>query len=150
MTTLNPPSPVGSLAAGLSQGLDGDGLRHELVDAQVQLLSSYLDKRSPEQLLGALVRLVDCCRASFREEEALMIRLCGQMDGVHRARHEAVMKQLEELRLTALNSDRGRLLGSLILIDRELIAHVADAARGRSGTYEPAPSNAAQQVEAHH
>ena len=51
-----------------------------------------------------------------------------QMDPAHRERHQTVMHQLSELRLGALDTDRGRLLASLILIDRELIAHIADAA----------------------
>ena len=50
------------------------------------------------------------------------------MDPAHRERHQTVMHQLSELRLGALDTDRGRLLASLILIDRELIAHIADAA----------------------
>ena len=121
MTTLNITSAPPSLAPG------GD-LRHDLVDAQVQVLSIYLDKRPPEHLVTALDRLIECCRASFREEEALMSRLGGQIDPAHRDRHQTVMRQLSDLRLGALDSDRGRLLASLILIDRELIAHIADAA----------------------
>ena len=129
MTTLNMPKDAHSSSPGASNGLDYLGLRHELVDAQVAVLSSYLDKRPAEQLVAALERLVICCRASFLEEEALMTRLGGQMDPAHRDRHQTVMNQLETLRLEALKSDRGRLLASLILIDRELIAHLADTAQ---------------------
>ncbi len=108
------------------------GLRHELVDAQVQVLCGYLEKRSPRELVAGVERLIDCCRASFTEEEGLMSRLGGQIDPVHRQRHEAVMAQLRQLSLAALDSDRAQLLGRLILIDRELIAHVAEAARMQS------------------
>lgn len=133
MTTFNTPAIGASASGTASQDLEGYGLRHELVDAQVQVLCSYLEKRSPQQLVAALDRLMNCCRASFREEESLMTRLGGQMDPVHRERHETVMKQLAEMRLTAMDSDRGRLLAKLILIDRELIAHVADAAQVQGG-----------------
>lgn len=132
MTTLNMPVSGASASSGAPRVLEGRGLRHELVDAQVQVLCSYLEKRSPPQLVSALDRLIDCCRASFREEEGLMARLGGQIDPVHRERHEAVMEQLQQLRLSAMDSDRGRLLAKLILIDRELIAHVADAAQVQS------------------
>lgn len=137
MTTLNIPEQGGAAASVASPALEGGGLRHELVDAQVQVLCSYLDKRSPQQLEAALDRLIACCQASFREEEGLMIRLGGQIDAMHRERHEAVMTQLQQLRLTVQESDRGRLLAKLILIDRELIAHVADAAQVQSGDYLP-------------
>ncbi len=126
MTTLNLTSAPSASAP--QQDAQGEELRHDLVDAQVQVLSIYLDKRPPEHLVTALDRLIECCRASFREEEALMARLGGQMDPAHRERHQTVMHQLSELRLGALDTDRGRLLASLILIDRELIAHIADAA----------------------
>ncbi len=146
MTTLNPPAQARSVAD--PHRLAGYGLRHELVDAQVQLLCSYLDKRSPEQMVAALDRLIDCCRASFREEEGLMERLGGQIDPAHRERHETVMDQLQRLRLTALDSDRSRLLASLILIDRELIAHVADAARAQANESSPALVSFPPQVAA--
>lgn len=133
MTDMKLPSDAVKASANSPHMPDQGGLRHELVDAQVQVLSSYLDKRSPEQLVAALDRLIDCCRASFHEEEALMIRLGGQPDPAHHQRHEIVMKQLSELRLTAMATDRGRLLASLILIDRELIAHVAEAAQVQAG-----------------
>jgi hemerythrin len=94
----------------------------------VQVLSIYLDKRPPNTSSPHSIALIECCRASFREEEALMTRLGGQIDPAHRERHQTVMRQLSDLRLGAPGSDRGRLLASLILIDRELIAHIADAA----------------------
>lgn len=128
MSTLN--IPAAPALSGPPQDPQGEDLRHDLVDAQVQVLSIYLDKRPPQHLVTALDRLIDCCRASFREEEALMARLGGQMDPAHRDRHQTVMHQLRDLRLGALDADRGRLLASLILIDRELIAHIADAAQG--------------------
>lgn len=137
MTTLNMSVQGASASSSAPQALEGYGLRHELVDAQVQVLCSYLEKRSPQDLVAALDRLLNCCRASFREEEGLMTRLGGQIDPVHRERHEAVMNQLQQLRLTAMDSDRGRLLAKLILIDRELIAHVADAAQVQGGEYRP-------------
>lgn len=126
MTTLNIPAVPPT--ASRPHDAQAEGLRHDLVDAQVQVLSIYLDKRPPEHLVTALDRLIDCCRASFHEEEALMARLGGQIDPAHRERHQTVMRQLGELRLEALVTDRGRLLASLILIDRELIAHIAEAA----------------------
>ncbi len=150
MTTMNRSAPPGTDYSVGRHCLAGHGLRHELVDAQVQVLSSYLDKSSPEQLVAALDRLIFCCRASFREEEGLMARLGGQTDPAHRERHETVMTQLQQLRLTALNSDRGRLLASLILIDRELIAHVADAARAQGNESTSALLSFPPQVEAHH
>jgi len=125
MTTFNPPlAGQGSASTGAR---DRDVLRHELVDAQVQVLNMYLDKRSAEDMVAALDRLIQCSRASFAAEEALMVRLRGQADPAHRDRHTAVLDRLDELRLTLLDTDRGRLLANLILIDRELIAHVADA-----------------------
>ena len=138
MTTMNMPTDFISTSTGCSKDPDpmGNGVRHELVDAQVQVLSMYLDKRSPTQLVAGLDRLMQCCRASFREEEALMARLGGQLDPVHRERHGTVMSQLEALRLSALDTDRGRLLASLIQIDRELIAHVADAAQANLSEIE--------------
>ncbi len=150
MTTTNRSTPTGRDLSVGTQSLAGRGLRHELVDAQVQVLSSYLDKSSPEQLGAALDRLIFCCRASFREEEGLMARLGGQTDPAHRERHETVMTQLQQLRLTALESDRGRVLASLILIDRELIAHVADAARAQGNESTSALVSFPPQVEAQH
>lgn len=104
-------------------------LRRELVDAQVEVLGTYLDKRPTDVLIVALQRLVGCCRASFREEEALMARLGGQIDPTHRTRHELVLQRLEELCSNAGGVDRGQLLARLIEIDRELIAHVAETIR---------------------
>lgn len=121
MNTWSTPQREGQVGATMS--------RRELVDAQVGLLWTYLEKRPAETLIAALERLVECCRISFREEEALMGRLGGQLDAGHRARHQQVLSRLEALRSEADGIDRGRLLARLIEIDRELIAHVADAVR---------------------
>ena len=110
-----------------------DKLRHELIEAQVYVLNAYLAKRSPDDILAALERLVTCCQASFEAEESLMARLCGQADSGHRERHQAVLQRLEQLRLSVGDTDRGQLLASLILIDRELITHVADARKIEAG-----------------
>lgn len=119
--------------------------RHELVDAQVELLCSYLHKRSPEDLLRALDRLIASCVASFGEEEALMIRLGGQGDPAHHARHETVIRQLTQLRDRACRDDRGALLAEVIQIDRELVAHLADAGGIGDGSAGPAALTAAEQ-----
>lgn len=148
MTTLNMPKDADPSSPGAANGLDYLGLRHELVDAQVAVLSSYLDKRPAEQLIIALERLIDCCRESFREEEALMARLGGQTDPAHRDRHQTLMSQLESLRLGAQNADRGSLLASLIQIDRELIAHLADATRVHGGELEGRLSGPSAQATA--
>ena len=87
MTTLNIATAP---TASRPHDAQADDLRHDLVDAQVQVLSIYLDRRPPEHLVTALDRLIDCCRASFREEEALMARLGGQIDPAHRERHQIV------------------------------------------------------------
>lgn len=102
-------------------------MRHELVEAQVELLRMYLEKRSSEQFLEALDRLIECTCASFREEEALMECLTGLADPVHREMHHAVLAQLDQLRRCARDADRGRLLGQLILVDRQLTSHISDA-----------------------
>lgn len=125
MTALSPPSP--GIAPVSPAARERDSLRRELVDAQVHVLNMYLDKRPPDDLAAALDRLIQCCRASFEAEEALMVRLLSQADPVHRDRHQAVLERLDQLRLSILDTDRGRLLANLILIDRELISHAADA-----------------------
>lgn len=102
-------------------------IRHELVDAQVEVLRMYLEKRSSELFLEALDRLIECTCASFREEEELMACLTGAPDPVHREMHDAVLAQLELLRRCVLDADRGRLLGQLILVDRQLTSHISDA-----------------------
>jgi hypothetical protein len=91
VTTMN--IPTAPPTSSRPQDVQAEGLRHDLVDAQVQVLSIYLDKRPPEHLVTALDRLIECCRASFREEEALMARLGGQIDRAHRERHQTVMHQ---------------------------------------------------------
>lgn len=111
-------------------GLEGksvEAMRRRLVDAQVEVLRIYLEKRSTEQLLEALERLIDCTRTSFREEEALMDCLAFTPDPAHREMHSRVLAQLVVLRSSAADFDRGRLLAHLILIDRQLTSHISDA-----------------------
>ncbi|MBK7014166.1 MAG: hypothetical protein IPH39_01015 [Sulfuritalea sp.] len=139
MTALNPSLPG---VAPVSPAVrERDSLRRELVDAQVHVLNMYLDKRSPDDLAVALDRLIQCCRASFEAEEALMARLRSQADPVHRDRHQAVLERLEQLRLSLLDTDRGRLLANLILIDRELISHAADARTVEASEGRAAPAS---------
>lgn len=102
-------------------------MRRRLVDAQVEVLVMYLEKRSTEQLLEALERLIDCTRSSFREEEALMDCLAFAPDPAHRELHGRVLAQLVALRGSAADFDRGRLLAHLIQIDRQLTSHISDA-----------------------
>lgn len=101
-------------------------LRHELVDAQVEVLRMYLEKKSKEHFLDALDRLIECTHASFRQEEQLMACLSSIPDPVHREMHNVVLAQLELLRSCALDADRGRLLAQLILVDRQLTSHISD------------------------
>lgn len=109
-----------------SSGPNMFNIRHELVDAQVDLLRMYLEKRSSEHFLEALDRLIDCTCASFAEEEELMECFTGAPDPGHREMHQNVLAQLEMLRRCVLDSDRGRLLGQLILVDRQLTSHISD------------------------
>ena len=102
-------------------------MRHELIDAQVDVLRMYMEKKSRDCLLEALDRLIDCTRASFREEEELMICLTGAPDSVHRAMHDELMAQLGVLRQYLMDWDRGRLLAQLIRVDRQLTSHISDA-----------------------
>lgn len=104
-------------------------MRHELVDAQVEVLRMYMEKKSSERLLQALDRLIECTRASFREEENLMESFTSTPDNVHRDMHNAVLAQLGLLRRSVMESDRGRLLAQLILVDRQLTSHISDAVR---------------------
>ena len=101
-------------------------LRHELVDAQVEVLRMYLEKKSKEHFLDALDRLIECTYASFRQEEQLMACLSSVHDPVHQEMHNVVLAQLELLRSCALDADRGRLLAQLILVDRQLTSHISD------------------------
>lgn len=103
-------------------------MRTRLVDAQVEVLRIYLEKRSNDRLIEALDRLIECTYASFREEEALMNCFAPVPDPVHREMHAMVLAQLEMLRNSAMDFDRGRLLAQLILIDRQLTSHISDAA----------------------
>ena len=105
------------------------GLRHDMVDAQVETLRMYIEKQPPERFVVALDRLIECTRASFRQEEELMECLTSMADPRHRARHDAVIAQLESLRNAAHELDRGRLLAQLIVVDRELTSHLSGAVR---------------------
>jgi len=115
-----------------SAGAKRQGLKHELVDAQVETLRMYLEKRPPEKFVAALDRLIECTRASFREEEELMECLTSVADPRHRARHDAVIAQLESLRACVSVLDRGRLLAQLIVVDRELTSHISGAVQAPS------------------
>ena len=107
-------------------GGDFGKLRHELVNAQVEVLRMYMEKQSRERLVEALDRLIECAEASFQSEEALMECLTGHPDPLHCEAHRGVMTQLAALRACALDFDRGRLLAQLILVDRELTSHISD------------------------
>lgn len=100
--------------------------RHELVDAQVQVLRIYLEKQTTDRLVEALDKLIECTEASFRHEETLMQCLTGRTDPRHREAHDRVLAQLASLRDSAMDFDRGRLLAQLILVDRELTSHIWD------------------------
>lgn len=102
-------------------------MRHELVEAQVEVLRMYVEKKPGEALLGALDRLIECTRASFSEEEALMELLASTPDPKHRDMHHELLAQMELLRRDVeMEFDRGRLLAQLILVDRQLTAHISD------------------------
>jgi hemerythrin len=107
-------------------GKAANEIRHELVNAQVEVLRIYLAKQSRERLVEALDKLVECTEASFRSEEALMECLTGRPDPLHCEAHRRVLAELASLRASAMDSDRGRLLAHLILVDRELTSHIWD------------------------
>ena len=113
-----------SPASSVKKALNG---RHELVDAQVEVLRMYLEKKSTERLVEALDRLIECTRASFREEEALMECFSSTPDPRHREMHNGVLAQMALLRDYAIEADRGRLLAQLIHVDRQLTSHLSDA-----------------------
>ncbi|MCM2288113.1 MAG: hypothetical protein NDI67_03715 [Sulfuritalea sp.] len=128
--TLDPASlKSATFTSTRSTSADGNpfNLRHELVDAQVEVLRMYLEKKSKEHFLDALDRLIACTHASFRQEEQLMACLSSIADPVHREMHNVVLAQLELLRSCVLDADRGRLLAQLILVDRQLTSHISDA-----------------------
>jgi hemerythrin len=102
-------------------------IRHELVDAQVEVLRMYIEKQSRERLVEAVDRLLECTRISFRNEEALMEFLTGRTDPLHCEMHERVLAQLVSLRACAMDFDRGSLLARLIMVDRELTSHITAA-----------------------
>lgn len=103
-------------------------IRHELVNAQVEVLRMYLEKQSRERLVAALDKLVECTETSFRSEESLMECLTGHPDPLHCEAHRGVLAQLASLRACAMDFDRGRLLARLILVDRELTSHISEVA----------------------
>lgn len=113
-------------STGGFEGTSVEAMRSRLVDAQVEVLRMYLEKRSTEQLLAALERLIDATQSSFREEEARMDCRALAPDPVHREMHSRVLGQLVVLRSSAADFDRGRLLAHLILIDRQLTSHISD------------------------
>jgi hemerythrin len=112
---------------GVSSARNVFKMRHELIDAQVEVLRMYMEKKSAERLLEALDRLVECTRASFREEEELMELFGSAPDTGHRDLHNSVLAQLDSLRRCVMDFDRGRLLAQLILVDRQLTSHISDA-----------------------
>lgn len=123
-------TPSAGNSGAPKQGKDEwQGLRHDLVDAQVETLRMYIEKQPPERFVVALDRLIECTRASFRQEEDLMECLTSMADPRHRARHDKVIAQLESLRNGAKELDRGRLLAQLIVVDRELNSHLSSAVR---------------------
>lgn len=101
-------------------------MRHELVNAQVEVLRLFLEKKPRDELLEAVGRLAECAALSFREEEALMGSIA---DPAHGERHREVLVQIECLRSDVLDFDRGHLLARLIQVDRCLTAHISDAVR---------------------
>lgn len=113
-------------ATSLSEAMQN--IRHELVDAQVEVLRIYVEKKSRERLQAALDRLIECTRVSFREEEELLERLTFTLDPRHRQRHDEVLARLELLRQDMEDIDRARLLAQLILVDRQLTSHISDVA----------------------
>ncbi len=131
-TSKNPldlaPMKSATFTSARSVSADGNpfNLRHELVDAQVEVLRMYLEKKSKEHFLDALDRLIECTHASFRQEEQLMACLSSIPDPVHREMHDVVLAQLELLRSCVLDADRGHLLAQLILVDRQLTSHISD------------------------
>ena len=104
-------------------------MRHELVNAQVEVLRMFLEKKHRDELLEAVGRLADCAALSFREEEALMVSMGSLADPAHGERHREVLMQIECLRCDVMEFDRGRLLARLIQVDRCLTAHISDAVR---------------------
>lgn len=123
-----PPAPgQPGFHAPASPEMSGQGLKHELVDAQVEALRMYLEKRPAESFAAALDRLIACAGASFRAEEEFMSCLAPNVDPAHRKQHDAVIAQLESLRARAHELDRGRMLALLIVVDRQLTSHIAGA-----------------------
>lgn len=84
-------------------------------------------------MLEALDRLIECTRASFREEEGLMESCASTSYPGHRDMHHDVLGQMTLLRRYVMDFDRGRLLAKLILVDRQLTSHISDAVRVQDG-----------------
>jgi len=116
-----------ALTAARFSGKTASEIRHELVNAQVEVLRMYLEKQPRDRLAEALVKLAECTEASFRSEEALMAYQTGDPDPRHCQAHRGVLAQLAALRACAMDFDRGRLLAHLILVDRELTSHLSAA-----------------------
>ena len=123
----NVSSAVVLRSGGVPMGRNVFQMRHELVDAQVEVLRMFLEKRHRDELLEAVRRLADCAALSFREEEALMIATGSIPDPAHGERHREVLMQMDCLIRDVMVFDRGRLLARLILVDRCLTAHISDA-----------------------
>lgn len=125
---VTPAKYVGSaFTADRITGKPVSEIRHELVNAQVEVLRMYIEKQSRERLVDALDRLIECTRASFRSEESLMEFLTGRTDPLHCEMHERVLAQLDSLRASAMDFDRGSLLARLIMVDRALTSHITAA-----------------------
>lgn len=80
-------------------------MRHELVNAQVDVLRMFLEKKPRDELLEAVGRLADCAALSFREEEALMASMGSIADPSHGERHAGVPPDVETC--TAPNFSKG-------------------------------------------
>lgn len=133
MTTLAGSADAGGVLSSRTEGASMDQsvfhMRHELVNAQVDVLRMFLEKKPRDELLEAVGSLADCAALSFREEEALMTSMGSIADPAHGERHREVLVQIECLRRDVLEFDRGRLLARLIQVDRCLTAHISDAVR---------------------
>jgi hemerythrin len=108
----------------------------------------YIEKQSRERLVEALERLVECTRASFRSEEALMEFLTGHADPLHCETHDRVLAQLASLRTCAMDFDRGSLLARLIMVDRELSSHISEAVQGPDRQQQKAQADCEPSLDA--
>jgi hemerythrin len=96
------------------------------VDAQVEVLRMYLEKKPREDLLRALDRLIERSRLTFSEEEALMQGYAPNPDPRHADLHHEVLAQMVLLREYAMDFDRTRVLAQLIVVDRKLTSHLLE------------------------